>query len=165
MTEKREIDYLFMTPAQWADGFDENAHKIVFGKLPPPGLIVDLALYAADGTSKSPLAYATVRELDRDNCYLQFGGAVPEIRGTVVIHRIYDRFIEMLALKWKYTTTRIENDNIAYLRLAMAKGFRICGTASDGQKTLVELSMELPHAKFQHASEQSTASAENAGAH
>lgn len=132
-----------LDPTEWAL-LAKDAHAIVFEKVRDPAMDrLTGALLAIDEEKNQPVGYATYRELDNESVYLQWGGAFPEIRGSIHVARIYRLFLFTLEA-YRRIGTHIENTNVSYLRLAMAHGFRIIGTRTFRGEVLVELLREKP---------------------
>lgn len=100
---------------------------------------VDFALLAVDPVRTDVLGYVTVRELDYESVYWQYGGAFESIAKGPIVYRIYSDFVECMRDKYKRITTLVENTNVSYLKLAMKLGFRIIGVRSFKGIVLVEL--------------------------
>lgn len=93
------------------------------------------------------MSYCTVRVLDAESCYWQYGGAFPGCKGTLYSLRSYQEYA-----KWcfKYgfqrVTTYIENTNTAMIKIALKVGFRIIGTRFFKGHVLVEFLLEKDEA-------------------
>lgn len=132
-----------VTPEEWAT-FSESAHAVVFDKLRPKSHDRITFAVIAMGERHTPLGYTTVRELDHESCYWQFGGCVPDVRGTVTVHRIYASLIDLMRRRcYRRVTTYVESENIGYLKLAMTHGFRVVGCRMFEGQVLVELYLDL----------------------
>ncbi len=134
-----EIDRL--SSQEWAT-LSENAHLTVFeGKRPAHLDRIDYALLAKN---KSDLfGYVTVKELDAESVYWQYGGAFPGTKNSVKVLPAYVGFINWTKKKYKRISTLVENTNIAYLKLAMSCGFRIVGVEMFNGVVLVKLINEF----------------------
>jgi RimJ/RimL family protein N-acetyltransferase len=130
-----------LSPREWAQ-LSEDAHKVVFGKMRPAEIDrIDYALLVkCDGEM---CGYMTVRELDNESAYWQFGGAFPGTRDSAKSVYAYREFVKFAEIQYKRVTTLVENSNIAYLKLAMASGFRIIGTRFFKGTLLVELLLDF----------------------
>ena len=124
----------------WITEYSETAHLLCFGKSKPASFDrIDYALLAVH--DDKPLAYVTVRELDPDTVYWQFGGVFPMMQKTLLVARCYKQFIDFQTTLCHRISTCIENTNLPMLRLAMAHGFKINGIRNY-QGILVELLYE-----------------------
>jgi RimJ/RimL family protein N-acetyltransferase len=130
-----------LTAAEWPTVRDA-AYLSVFGQTRPDGFDrIDFALLAlADGC---PVGFATVRETDARSVYWQYGGAAEVIRGTSLVQRCYRLFLSWAFERYDNITTLVNADNVPYLRLAMANGFRIIGTRCWDGPVYVELRMRF----------------------
>lgn len=130
---------------QWVGNFSESAHIEVFNEYRPRELErIDYALLATSAAKDDIVGYVTVRELDNESAYWQFGGAVENMRSTPLVVAAYRGFIgKMKETGYKRVSTLVENQNVRYLRLAMAHGFRVIGTRATQGKVYVELGLGL----------------------
>lgn len=104
----------------------ENAHKIAFGEVRPACLnTFDFAVVCFD--EDQILGYATVIEMDKETGYMQHGGAMPNVKGTVKSRVVYHKVMNWMKENYKRITTRIENTNVAMLKFAMSEGLLING--------------------------------------
>lgn len=115
-----------LSSTEWRH-LSESAHLVVFDESRPAEYDrIDYALVVR--RDQELLGYATVRELDRESVYWQFGGAFPGAEKTVKVWPTYQALIEWTRKRgYKRITTLVENENVPYLRLAHKAGFRICG--------------------------------------
>lgn len=120
--------------------FSAEAHRAVFDELRPASADrIDFALLGVSAHGL-PLGYCTVRELDDRTCYWQYGGAVDAVKGNgVLVSRVYERFLDWARERFDAVTTLVAADNVRYLRLAMAHGFRIIGCRTWDGEVIVEL--------------------------
>lgn len=132
-----------LSPMQWAN-LSAGAHLAVFDKRFDPSMErIAYAYLAVDAATNLALGYATVRELDSETAHLQYGGVMPDVRNSLRVTRCYTGMLTDLKNRYKRVGTHIEADNVAYLRLAMAHGFRIIGTRNFKGDVLVELLLEF----------------------
>ncbi len=111
----------------------EDAHLICFQEKRPAHLnTFDFAIVPLD--EKTIYGYATIIEMDAETAYMQHGGSMPNIKGTVSTKRCYHEMIDWLKARYKRISTRIENKNVAMLKLAMSEGLIIhgCDCYADG---------------------------------
>ena len=129
-----------LTREEWAT-LSEDAHKIAFSEIRPTSMDrVDYALLGVDDDTLQPHAYVTVRELDSESVYWQFGGAVGGSPISTV--RAYERAIDWSLDRYKRVTTLVESGNVRMLKLAMSVGFRIIGCRTFKGTVLCELLLE-----------------------
>lgn len=127
----------------WGSYFSELAHKICFEERKPASRDrIDYALLVVD-SNDSPCGYITVRELDSETCYWQFGGVFPGTIGTTKSFKAYKACIEWSRGKYKRVSTLIENQNSAMLKFAAKVGFLIVGIRNYHGTVLLEHVMEF----------------------
>lgn len=85
------------------------------------------------------VGYCTVREMDEDSVYWQFGGGLPNVTESSRAVEAYKALIEWTHARYQRITTLVENTNVRYLKLAMHFGFRIIGCRMFRGDVLVEL--------------------------
>lgn len=126
---------------QWKE-MSESAHRAVFSEIKLSETErIDYALLATEDGKL--YGYCTVRELDQDSIYWQYGGAFPPSEKSIRAVRAYEAFIKYCSDRYKRISTLVSNENIRYLRLAMAHGFRIIGVRTFRQEIFVELLNEF----------------------
>lgn len=127
--------------SDWAES-SEYAHITCFNEKRPAEMErIDFALLAID---EKPQAYCTVRELDSESAYWQFGGSFPEARDTIKSFKAYSMFRNwMKEAGYKRISTYVKNDNIVMLKMAFKIGYRIIGTRTFKNEIYVELLNDL----------------------
>lgn len=115
------------------------AHLTCFQQVRSPELDrIDFALITVAGNT--PCAFVTIREIDAESLYWQYGGAFPPIAGTTKVLPHYKSFFSWCKeAGYKRATTLIENTNIAMLKMAMHCGYRIIGIRNFEGSILCEL--------------------------
>ncbi len=132
-----------LDPEQWSV-FSEDAHRSCFSEFRPAYTDrIDYALLAHDPATRGIMGYVTVRELDHESAYWQYGGAFPTIEKSAHVFKVYLHFIEHMRQRYKRVTTLVENSNVSYLKLAMKAGFRIIGVRMFKGVILVELLLDF----------------------
>lgn len=122
--------------------FAEDAHKACFDKIfPAKSMRFDFALLVAKGDLA--MGYVTCREIAEDTVYIQWGGAFPGTRHSVNTWPGYLAIHAWLGQKYKKCVTHIENDNCVMLKMAMKRGYRICGLRHFENQILLEHLLEL----------------------
>ncbi len=131
---------LEIIPAEdWKNDFSEAMHRLVFNEIKPGDWDrIDFSMLFIDREQNTPIGYATVYELDKNNAYMQFGGALEKYRGKMCVYRCYQLGIQYLREKYKTVSTRIENKNKAMLKFAMREGFLIVGIYHVNGFTMLE---------------------------
>lgn len=138
-----EIELMQLDPEQWSV-FSEDAHRASFSEFRPAGMDrIDYALLAHDPRGRGVLGYVTIRELDADSIYWQYGAAFDNIAKGIIVTRVYQRIINFARERYKRITTLVENTNVSYLKLAMKMGFRIVGVRMFKGQVLVELLLDF----------------------
>lgn len=138
-----QIEVTKLGPEQWSQ-FSEDAHRACFSEFRPAYTDrIDFALLAHEPQERGILAYVTVRELDNESVYWQYGGAFENIAKSTLVYRSYAKFIDTMQGRYKRITTLVENTNVGYLKLAMKFGFRIIGVRNFKGSILVELLLDL----------------------
>lgn len=132
-----------LMPEQWKI-FSENAHAVAFGKIKDVSKErIDYALIARWEESQELIGYVTVKEMDADSVYWQFGGALPPGRGTVRVWAGYQAFLEWTSQRYKRMTTLIENTNVPMLKMALHARLRITGVRNYKGEVLLEHGIEF----------------------
>lgn len=126
---------------EWKE-MSASAHLICFNEKRDPEMDrIDFALLNVRG--EEPLNYCTVRELDSESVYWQYGGAFPNTKGTGTSFYSYQRYADWCFDQgYKRITTYVQNDNLAMLKIALQVGFRIIGTRTFKGCIMVELLLE-----------------------
>jgi hypothetical protein len=132
-----------MPPGQWAL-YSEDAHKICFSEKRPWQMDrIDFALVAVDTDKRDPLGYVTVRELDSESVYWQYGGAFPSSEKSLWAYKAYEKFVKWTKERYSRVTTLVESENVRYLKMAMSVGFRVIGVRIFKGQVLCELLLEF----------------------
>lgn len=107
----------------------EKAHSAVFHEhRPKEWERIDFALLVTDTDSDRVYGYVTCIEMDPDTIYWQFGGAFRGTKDTYSTFRAYEKMITWTEdAGYKRIGTRIENENVVMLKMAMKVGFRVVG--------------------------------------
>lgn len=129
---------------EWNKNWAEAAHKTCFSEIVPGGFYkIDYALLVGDPESPLPRGYCTVRELDDESVYWQYGGAFPGTINSIHSARCYEALVEWTKQRYERITTYVQNTNVAYLKLCMHFGFRIIGVKNFKGRIFVELLNEF----------------------
>ncbi len=119
----------------------ELAHRLSFDAHRSKDLErIDFALVTMKDSK--PHGYVTCIEMDSETVYWQIGGAFPNAKGTGAVVPCYIAMVDWCLERYRRITTRIENTNVAMLRLAMKVGFLIVGTWNFKGKIYLELLLE-----------------------
>lgn len=133
-----------LSKEEWME-MAENAHLVCFNEKRPAGLDrIDYALLNVSGDTV--LNYCTVKELDSESVYWQFGGAFPNSRGSVHSTRSYARNIAWTFEQgYKRITTYAKNTNKEMLRIQLKCGFIPIGMRTVQGEVYVEMLLEAPN--------------------
>lgn len=122
---------------------NEQAHFCAFGEKRDRDMDrIDFALLAIDPNGVAS-GYISCLEMDKETIYWQYGGAMPNYKGSVFSFNGYREFIKYCGKFYKRITTRIENTNLTMLKMALKMGFLIMGTYTFKNKIFVELCLEF----------------------
>jgi hypothetical protein len=104
----------------------KEIHRYAFNEIIDDDLeTISLALMAMK--DETPQAYCTLIDMDKYTCYMQHGGALPAAKGTINVAKGYVKMVEWVKNKYPRITTRIRNDNVSMIKLALGVGFKIVG--------------------------------------
>jgi hypothetical protein len=125
---------------EWRE-LSSEAHMACFAETRPNSVDrIDFALMTADEVG--PIAYMTLREIDSETVYLQYGGSfrpnsVSSFRSyTIMLNRLKE-------LGYKAGLTYIENTNTAMLKFALKVGWLITGVRTYKGLVLTEQSLNI----------------------
>lgn len=137
------IEIFKLSKEQWSD-ISEKCHAATFKESKPKEWDrVDFALMAVDQEKNLMVGYMTIRELDHESIYWQYGGSFPEYRNTLIAARTYALFIKWCSEHYKRISTLIENTNKPMLKLAAHNGLQIFGIRNFKGKVLLEHGIEF----------------------
>lgn len=137
------IEVQKLSKEEWSQ-MAESAHLICFDENRPAFMDrIDYALLNVVGDK--PLNYCTVRELDAESVYWQYGGAFPNSKGTIHSARSYARNIKWsFEQGYKRITTYVKNTNTEMFRIQLKCGFRVIGMRYFDGDLYLELILEAP---------------------
>lgn len=105
----------------------KDSHVTVFKEeWDPEKERIDYALVTTD-IDNQLIQYSTIRELDADTGYLQYGGSFPSYRGSVAAYRSFQAILRWLQAQYRYVSFLTENTNFPMLKFAIREGFVIVG--------------------------------------
>ena len=99
---------------------------------------VDFALLTTDSEDQL-IQYATLRELDSESVYIQYGGSFPTYRGSIPAYRSFQAILRWLGERYPNVTFLTENTNLAMLKFAIREGFIIVGLRATKKSIMLEL--------------------------
>lgn len=125
-------------PSKWSE-ISEDAHRVVFNETRPAHF--DRISYAlVVGTEEEPMAYITVRETDKESAYIQYGGAFPNVNGSVRSFRIFSTMMAWLKnFGYKRVNMLVEGSNKVMLKFALSMDFDVIGMRVFNGTPLLEL--------------------------
>jgi RimJ/RimL family protein N-acetyltransferase len=127
---------------EWKERFSENFHKLVFKEIKPASRDrISYALLIIRG--EEVVGYVTVREMDDENVYWQFGGVIPKYQRTITAVKAIESGIEWQRQRSRRIVTYVENTNLQMLRFYLSYGFLVVGTRTFAGRVMVDLIKEL----------------------
>lgn len=134
------ISTQFLTKEEWK-GFSKMAHEISFQELWDPEMErIDYAMLLVN--EKEPVAFATLKEFKKDQVYIQYGGAFPSSKGTIVSYKAFARMVDDLLKKYNKITTLVENNNWGMLKYYWSARFKVTGIRFFKEHTFLEFTFE-----------------------
>lgn len=98
---------------------------------------IDYALLTVDGKNEL-IQFATIRELDAESAYIQYGGSFPNYRGTATSHRSFQAILRWLDERYKNVSFLTENTNFAMLKFAIKERFVVIGVRNFKNHIMLE---------------------------
>ena len=127
---------------EWAEKYSQNAHKAVFNEI-KPGFRDRISYALLVVKDEIATGYVTVREMDDENVYWQFGGVLPTFRKSMTAVCSIEAALAWQKLVSRRVVTYVENTNSAMLRFYIKYGFLIIGTRTFNGKIMVDLIKDL----------------------
>lgn len=134
-----------LSPKNWFE-LSEKAHALVFDKHKPAERDrIDYALICEkkNNAIDAFVGYVTVKELDGESVYWQYGGAFPQCKNTLIAFKGFGLFLDWTAKKYKRVSLMVANTNVSMLKFAMKAGFRIVGLRVTKEAILLEHILEF----------------------
>lgn len=130
----------FLTKEEWRN-YSKDAHEISFEETWNAELErIDYAMLLVN--EQEPLAYVTLKETGEHSVYLQYGGAFPNSRGTILSYKAFAVMLDSLQKKYKKITTLVENNNWGMLKFYWSAKFLVTGLRYFKNHIYLELSFE-----------------------
>ena len=115
-----------------------DAHTAMFDELKDTeSERIDLVLLVVDEEDRA-CAYVTLKELDRDNIYWQYGGVFGAFRNKGLIYQAMEQVIRWCGERYRRVGFRVENTNYAMLRIAAKFEIPIMGIRNFRGHIMVE---------------------------
>jgi hypothetical protein len=132
-----------LSKEKWAT-LAENAHLVVFNEArKPESERIDFALLV-ESEHGIPMQYVTVKELDQESLYFQYGGSFPGTKHTMQSFRCMEKILEWVKfMGYRRVNFLVENTNDAMMKLAMRCQFLITGIKNFKGHILLEHTREL----------------------
>lgn len=112
---------------EWRTHFAKDAHQIVFRETWDAGFErIDFALLTHD-EKEQLVQFATIREMDSESAYIQYGGAFPDFRNSKKSLDSFSAILNWLEERYKNVGFLTENTNFPMLKFAIKKKFIITG--------------------------------------
>lgn len=138
---KSKVEVIQVSAEEWPK-YSENIHKLVFKEIKPASR--DRISYALLFVKEQEvIGYVTVRELDDENVYWQFGGVLTRFRRGLLGCQCFEMALEWQKARSKRVVMYVENKNLPMLKMALAYGFLIIGTRTFREFTMVDLMREF----------------------
>lgn len=134
-----------ISPEDWAL-VAEQAHLLAFQERRPAEMNKISFCVTVEEKEKPgvPLVFATMRELDSESIYWQYGGVFSPAQKSIKTYACYHKVSQFTKeLGFKRVTTYVENTNKAMLKLAIDLGFIPIGIRNFKQQILLELLLEF----------------------
>lgn len=109
------------------DQISEGVHFDCFGNEFPVEeyKTFDFAILTRNGEDK--VCYCTVKELDKNTAYLNFGGMFPLYRGQRESYAGFKSMVDLLRSKYKHVAFITKTKNIGMIKLGLNENFEIIG--------------------------------------
>jgi hypothetical protein len=120
----------------------ENVHLGAFGEIRPASFNRFNYALVCTSEAKGLTAYSTIIEHDAESAYMQHGGTFLKKNEAFMTVRSYLMMIGFLKENYKLITTRIFNDNLPMIKMALEAGFMITGCESLKEGTLLCFRLE-----------------------
>lgn len=134
------IQARYMTKDEWKQ-MSSNAHMLAFNETWNEELErIDFAMLLVK--DEEPVAYATLKEDGEKSIYIQYGGAFPNARQTVVSYKAFARMVDELLKNYKKITTLVENNNWGMLKYYWSARFKVTGIRYFKNLTFLEMTFE-----------------------
>lgn len=126
-----------LTADEWME-WSEAAHENVFSEARENSHNrADFALISLK--IGEPTGFIQCKEIDSKTLYLQTGGAFKNFQGTSAVFGSYSALIDWCAENYERVITKVNNENVRMIRLAMSVGFRIIGSSAFKGKVTLEM--------------------------
>jgi hypothetical protein len=137
------IEIFKLSKQEWSE-ISEKAHAACFNEVKPKEWDrIDFALVGVDKVKNQMINFVTMREVDHETIYWQYGGSFPEYKGSLLAARSYAMAIKWCEGSYKRMVTLIENTNKSMLKLAAFNGLLVIGVRNFKGKVLLEHGIEF----------------------
>lgn len=104
-----------------------SAMKVCFGENTSGTRYHFDSLYLGYAYDSEPLGFTFIKEVNKNEVFLTYGGMVPDARGFATLKN-YRLMLGDLCENYKFITTQVCNENLPMLKIHLAHGFKIVGT-------------------------------------
>jgi hypothetical protein len=120
------------------------SHFLVFDVNRPAELNrIDYALLIIDKEKDCPCGFITIRELDADSVYWQYGGAMPQYQKSIAAFSMFESVIEWTKVRYKRMSTLVKNDNFPMLKFYMRLKAKVIGCRNFHGEVFLEHLLEF----------------------
>lgn len=127
----------------WKANMSKDSHVVAFGEYRPPDIDrSDFVIIAIDQLDKYS-GYITCKEMDSKSLYWQFGGPMPNYRGTIHVINILHSAMHWCRERYSRINTKVESTNLAMIKMHMKVGFLITGSTIFDGKVFLEMAQEF----------------------
>ena len=123
--------------AEW-ESIESFAHEELFGK-EYLDLYKDYNFAVLVSGGADMVCYATIKELDADTAFLNFGGTFKKYQSQYLTSECLKKIKDTLTKKYKYVGFCCRTKNIAMIKVGLNNGFNIIG---------MKLVLGLPNLEF-----------------
>lgn len=115
-----------------------NAHLAVFNEnWTPEKERIDFTLLTVDEDNKM-IQYATIREMDWESSYIQYGGSFPDYRGSINSVKSFRAILDWLFERYINVSFFTENTNWPMLKFAIREKFSVISTRTFQNHVMLE---------------------------
>lgn len=105
-----------------------TANKELFGDMYPDEVYKDYDFVVlVTNEDKDKVCYSTVKELDKETVYLNFGGTFSKFRGKGLTNECFNKIVSCLKDKYKRLGLTCRTKNIPMIKVGLNEGFEIVG--------------------------------------
>lgn len=115
------------TKEYW-DHFVMDASEDLFGELFPKEVYKDYDFVVLiQNEDKEHVCYSTIKEVDAETAYLNFGGTFSKFRGKGLTRECFNKIVGILKSKYPRLGMTCRTQNTPMVKLGLGEGFMIIG--------------------------------------